>query len=36
MQQTLIAALQEKLITDYDFVPPVINEAVPRPNAPKK
>ena len=35
-QQTLMAALQEKLITDYDFVPPVINEALPRPAAPKK
>ena len=33
LQQTLMAALQEKLITDYDFVPPVINEAMPRPNA---
>jgi N-sulfoglucosamine sulfohydrolase len=36
IQQTLAAALQEKLITDYDFVPPVIMEAVPRPNAGKK
>ena len=36
MQQTLMAALQEKLITDYDFVPPVISEAMPRPDAPKK
>ncbi len=32
-QQTLMAVLQEKLITDYDYVPPVIQEAVPRPNA---
>jgi arylsulfatase A-like enzyme len=32
VQQTLMAALQEKLITDYDFVPPVLNEALPRPN----
>jgi N-sulfoglucosamine sulfohydrolase len=30
-QQSLMAALQEKLITDYDFVPPVLNEAMPRP-----
>jgi N-sulfoglucosamine sulfohydrolase len=30
VQQTLMAALQEKLITDYDFVPPVINEAMPK------
>lgn len=36
VQQTLMAAMQEKLITDYDFVPPVISEALPRPNAPKK
>jgi N-sulfoglucosamine sulfohydrolase len=36
LQQTLMAALQEKLITDYDFVPPVINEAMPRPNARRK
>ena len=36
VQQTLAAALQEKLITDYDFVPPVIMEAVPRPNAGKQ
>jgi hypothetical protein len=28
-----MAAMQEKMITDYDYVPPVINEAVPRPNA---
>ena len=32
-QQTLMAAMQEKMITDYDYVPPVIDEAVPRPNA---
>ena len=36
VQQTLMAALQEKLITDYDYVPPVLNEALPRPNAPAK
>lgn len=36
VQQTLMAVLQEKLITDYDFVPPVVDEAVPRPNAGKK
>lgn len=35
VQQTLAAALQEKLITDYDFVPPVMMEAVP-PAARKK
>ena len=32
VEQTLKAALQEKLITDYDFVPPVLQE-VPRPAA---
>ena len=36
VQQTLAAALQEKLITDYDFVPPVIMEALPWPNARKR
>jgi arylsulfatase A-like enzyme len=30
IQQSLMAALQEKLVIDHDFVPPVINEAVPR------
>jgi N-sulfoglucosamine sulfohydrolase len=35
-QQTLMAVLQEKLITDYDFVPPVLAEATPRPGAKKK
>jgi N-sulfoglucosamine sulfohydrolase len=30
IQQTLMAAMQKKMITDYDFVPPVLNEAVPR------
>ena len=38
MQLTLMAAMQEKIITDYDFVPPVLNEAKPRtgPAAKKK
>jgi N-sulfoglucosamine sulfohydrolase len=36
VQQTLMAVLQEKLITDYDYVPPVLMEAQPRPNAKKK
>jgi len=36
VQQTLMAALQEKLITDYDFVPPVVSEALPRPTVEKK
>ena len=35
-QQTLMAVLQEKLITDYDYVPPVLNEARPPAAAPKK
>jgi arylsulfatase A-like enzyme len=30
VQQTLMVAMQEKMITDYDFVPPVLNEAAPR------
>jgi arylsulfatase A-like enzyme len=29
-QQTLVAALQEKMIVDHDFVPPVVDEALPR------
>jgi N-sulfoglucosamine sulfohydrolase len=29
IQQTLMAVMQEKMITDYDFVPPVLNEANP-------
>ena len=33
VQQTLMAAMQEKMITDYDYVPPVVNEAMPRPAA---
>ena len=36
VQQTLAAVLQEKLITDYDFVPPVVTEAQPRPGQKKK
>ncbi len=37
MQQTLMAAMQEKMITDYDFVPPVLTEANPaRPRNAKK
>lgn len=38
VQQTLMYALQEKQITDYDFAPPVLNEAnrPPQPAAPKK
>ena len=31
-----MAALQEKLITDYDFIPPVLNEAQPLPTKPAK
>jgi arylsulfatase A-like enzyme len=27
IQQTLMAAMQEKMITDYDFIPPVLTEA---------
>ncbi len=34
-QQTLMAVMQEKIITDYDFVPPVLNETN-RPNQTKK
>jgi hypothetical protein len=30
VQQTLMAAMQEKMIVDYDFIPPVMNEAAPR------
>lgn len=30
MQQTLMAAMQEKMIRDFDFVPPVLMEAAPR------
>ncbi|MCX6631478.1 MAG: sulfatase [Candidatus Solibacter sp.] len=36
LQQTLMAAMQEKMITDYDYVPPVLNEARPQPAATKK
>ncbi|HTM50962.1 MAG TPA: sulfatase [Bryobacteraceae bacterium] len=35
VQQTLMAAMQEKMITDYDFVPPVITESKPRPGQKK-
>src|SRR5581483_1507278 len=30
VQQTLMAVMQEKMITDYDFVPPVLNESRPK------
>jgi len=33
IQETLTAAMQEKMITDYDFIPPVMSEARPRPAA---
>jgi arylsulfatase A-like enzyme len=36
VEQTLSAALQEKLIADYDFVPPVIKEAITPPAPPRK
>jgi arylsulfatase A-like enzyme len=36
IQQTLMAALQEKLVIDSDFVPPVIMEARPRAAEPKQ
>jgi len=29
VQDTLAAVLQEKLILDYDFIPPVVTEAKP-------
>jgi N-sulfoglucosamine sulfohydrolase len=36
LQQTLMAVMQEKMILDSDFVPPVLMEAMPpRPAAPK-
>jgi arylsulfatase A-like enzyme len=35
VEQTLKAAMQEKMILDYDYVPPVLNEALP-PAAPAK
>ena len=35
-QLTLMAAMQEKQITDYDFAPPVLNEAKPRPGVAAK
>ncbi len=34
VQQNLMVALLEKQIIDHDFIPPVINEAAPRRNAP--
>jgi arylsulfatase A-like enzyme len=33
VQQTLMAAMQEKMILDADYVPPVLPEAMPRPAA---
>jgi len=36
VEQTLKAALQEKLITDYDFVPPVLKEARGPANSPTR
>ena len=30
VQQTLMAAMQEKQVTDYDFAPPVLDEAKPK------
>jgi N-sulfoglucosamine sulfohydrolase len=36
IQQTLMAAMQEKMITDYDFVPPVLTEANPARRAAQK
>jgi len=38
IQQSLMEAMQEKMITDYDFIPPVLTEAGPRvpPGAAKK
>ncbi len=36
IQRTLMAALQEKQITDYDYLPPVLNEALPRAASKKK
>ncbi|MBI4909383.1 MAG: sulfatase [Acidobacteria bacterium] len=30
IQLTLMAAMQEKMIQDYDFIPPVLTEAAPR------
>lgn len=35
VQQTLMAAMQEKMILDSDFVPPVLPEAMPRQQPPK-
>jgi hypothetical protein len=36
VRQTLLAAMQEKMIVDSDFVPPAINEALPPANQQKK
>ncbi|MDQ6758629.1 MAG: sulfatase [Acidobacteriota bacterium] len=36
IEQTLLAAMQEKMITDYDFVPPALTEARPRQPAARK
>jgi len=36
IQQTLMAAMQEKMIVDYDFIPPVMSEAAPRTAAGQK
>jgi arylsulfatase A-like enzyme len=38
VQQSLMEAMQEKMITDYDFIPPALTEARPRvpPGAAKK
>ncbi len=33
VQATLAAAMQEKMILDYDFIPPVLSEGNPRPGA---
>ncbi|MBI4874903.1 MAG: sulfatase [Acidobacteria bacterium] len=33
VQQALAEAMQEKMIIDYDFIPPVLTEALPRPAA---
>ena len=36
IQETLTSAMQEKMIADYDFIPPVMTEARPRPAAGQK
>lgn len=35
VQETLMAAMQEKMILDHDYIPPVLPEAMPRPAAAK-